>query len=172
MIKLISENKLLLDTLKIYFSEIISPNIIKNNYEIIKIDTENQFITLKFKEKKIILPSPIEISSLRNEINKILLGYVIKLNNLSFYPYQRAIEKNDNKIFLTDIQNIIFSNLINDNKGIDKKFLYQEIWKNDKEIFINKLDTHLTNLKNFLNNALKVKINFLTKNKKIQLLVD
>ena len=34
--------------------------------------------------------------------------------------------------------------------GIDKKILYSIIWPNEKVIQLNKLDTHLTNLKKFL----------------------
>ena len=36
------------------------------------------------------------------------------------------------------------------------------IWPNDKNFQINKLDTHLTNLKNLINEKLEYQINFKT----------
>ena len=41
-----------------------------------------------------------------------------------------------------------------------------------RDISINKLDTHLTNLKNLLNSSLNIHITFQSKNKKIELLID
>ena len=43
---------------------------------------------------------------------------------------------------------------------VDKDVLYRKIWKRDKLIQINKLDTHLTNLKNKLNDELNLNVNF------------
>ena len=40
--------------------------------------------------------------------------------------------------------------LLSSEEGMRKIDLIQIIWPNDKEIFYNKLDTHLTNLKNYL----------------------
>ena len=57
-------------------------------------------------------------------------------------------------------------------EGIDKDYLYNLIWKRDKSIYINKLDTHLTNLKKKLNQELNLKINFQSLNKKLRLLID
>ena len=55
---------------------------------------------------------------------------------------------------------------------MDKNFLYQSIWKRDKTISINKLDTHLTNLKNKLKLDLDLKINFQSQNKMLRLLIN
>ena len=56
--------------------------------------------------------------------------------------------------------------------GIDKENLYKFIWSQDKDISINKLDTHLTNLKNDLSNNLGVYINFQSKDKKLKLIIN
>ena len=44
--------------------------------------------------------------------------------------------------------------------GINKKDLYQLLWERDKDISINKLDTHLTNLKNLIFTNFNFLINF------------
>jgi len=45
-------------------------------------------------------------------------------------------------------------------KGIEKPTLYKKIWPNDKSYHINKLDTHLTNLKNELKESLNFDLIF------------
>ena len=52
--------------------------------------------------------------------------------------------------------------MLNQIEGISKLNLYKNIWPADKEIFMNKLDTHLTNLKNYLASDLNFSLNFTT----------
>ena len=56
--------------------------------------------------------------------------------------------------------------------GVNKESLYKKIWKRDKSIFINKLDTHLTNLKKKLKQELDIQINFQSQNKNLKLIID
>ena len=79
---------------------------------------------------------------------------------------------NKKKSFLSDIQNTIISNLVISNNGLNKDTLYGLIWSKDKEISINKLDTHLTNLKNQLKKELDLSINFQSQDKNLRLLID
>ena len=58
--------------------------------------------------------------------------------------------ENTKQIKLSDNNNIILSNLFENNEGISKETLYSYLWPTNKDYSINKLDTHLTNLKNFL----------------------
>ena len=51
--------------------------------------------------------------------------------------------------------------------GIEKVDLYKIIWPKDKEIILNKLDTHLTNLKNIVQDSFGIFPKIITKNKKI-----
>ena len=138
----------------------------------IKLENDEKNIILEFEKKKILIPLPIQISVLKNEINKVLSNFEIQLRNFNYYPFQNFIQTESKKVFLTNIQNLIFSNLINAKQGLDKNVLYETIWKQDKDISINKLDTHLTNLKNLLNSSLNIHITFQSKNKKIELLID
>jgi len=63
-------------------------------------------------------------------------------------------------------------NLIVNRDGVNKEHLYKFIWPDDKEISINKLDTHLTNLKNLIFDELKFKINFKSLDKTLKLIVN
>ena len=63
------------------------------------------------------------------------------------------------------------TNLLKSKDGIDKDTLYQSIWKKDKSIYINKLDTHLTNLKK-LKQELDIKVNFQSQKKNLRLLIN
>lgn len=172
MIKFISNNNLLVDTLNSYYLE-HSFVLVNNHYfQKIKLENDEKNIILEFEKKKILIPLPIQISVLKNEINKVLSNFEIQLRDFNYYPFQNFIQKESKKVFLTNIQNLIFSNLINAKQGLDKNVLYETIWKQDKDISINKLDTHLTNLKNLLNSSLNIHITFQSKNKKIELLID
>ena len=54
--------------------------------------------------------------------------------------------------------------------GLQKeKFI---IWKKDKDVSINKLDTHLTNLKNQLKDDLGLKAKFKSREKMLTLSID
>ena len=53
--------------------------------------------------------------------------------------------------------------------GVNKFSLYEKLWPEDKDIYMNKLDTHLTNLKNKIRQGLLKEIKFLTKNNNLYL---
>ena len=115
---------------------------------------------------------PLDINLLASEILKIIIDINIIFGNFKYFPYQRLVTNFKKKSLLSDIQNIIISNLLVSKEGMDKNFLYQSIWKRDKTISINKLDTHLTNLKNKLKLDLDLKINFQSLNKMLRLLIN
>ena len=75
--------------------------------------------------------------------------------------------------FLSDIQNeIMIHLLLNLSNGIDKIELIQNIWPNDKDVFFNKLDTHLTNLKNYLKSESDFDLKFTSKSGLIKLVFN
>jgi len=53
--------------------------------------------------------------------------------------------------------------------GVNKFSLYEKLWPEDKDLYMNKLDTHLTNLKNKIRKGLHKEIKFLTKNSNLYL---
>ena len=75
--------------------------------------------------------------------------------------------------FLKDIHNIIFKNIFfNELPGIERIELYKKVWPLDKDIQINKLDTHLTNLKHHLFRDLDCDFKFITNAGKVMLITD
>ena len=62
--------------------------------------------------------------------------------------------------------------LLNSSDGIKKIDLIKIIWPNDKDIFFNKLDTHLTNLKNYLKSESDFDLKFTSKSGLIKLIFN
>lgn len=173
MLKFTSKNYLLLNTLNDYFKKMALVKIDNSiNRNEIFLDSDDRILTIHFKQKKKSLPLPLEIGEIIKEINLIISDINIIFKQFKYYPFRRIILNEDKKIFLTEIQNLIFSHLISADKGLEKEYLYDLIWREDKNISINKLDTHLTNLKNHLNDELGIKINFQSQNKILRLLID
>jgi len=119
-----------------------------------------------------ILQLPLDVNHFFNYILKLISHVKLSLNEYEYFPYRRILSGKNSKSFLSDIQNTIISNLISSSKGINKDLLYSLIWRKDKEVSINKLDTHLTNLKNQLKKDLNMRINFHSHEKILKLVID
>jgi len=113
--------------------------------------------------KKFKTSTPVEFSKLSKTIEKICQEYQHKINNLLYIPFKQQIIFQQNKINLNDIHNLIFINLIIFKKGVCKNLLYKVLWHKDKEINMNKLDTHLTNLKSLIKEKLDVNMPIVSK---------
>mgnify|MGYP001258763800 CR=1 FL=1 len=174
MIKLVCNNQLLYKTISNYLLQkniLLSPT--NNNYQIvINIEDNEKDINVDINGYKTGISLPIDINYLNSEILKKIIDINFPLGDYKYFPYKRVICYQNKKSLLSDIQNLIISNLVNYQDGIDKDYLYNLIWKRDKSIYINKLDTHLTNLKKKLNQELNLKVNFQSHNKKLQLLIN
>ena len=174
MIKIDCNNKLLLNTVKSYLLQkdyIFSTNNEKHQI-LIKIINTDKIIILEINGDKIELTLPVDINTLITQILKKILDINFLLGDCKYFPYQRIISNSKRKSLLSDIQNIIITNLMFTDVGVNKESLYKKIWKRDKSIFINKLDTHLTNLKKKLKQELDIQINFQSQNKNLKLIID
>ena len=174
MIKLDCNNKLILNTVTSYLLQknyILSTNDHKHHV-LIKITNNDKIMCLEINGGKIDLTLPVDINILFSQILKKILDTNFLLGDNQYFPYQRVIRNSKSKSLLSDIQNIIITNLLLTDVGINKDSLYKKIWKKDKSIFINKLDTHLTNLKKKLKEELDIKINFQSQNKTLKLVID
>lgn len=121
-------------------------------------------ICSKYSEKKII-NTPFDFHQFSKEIEKIANCFYLDFNNANYYPYLNKIIYNEKILLLNDIHNKILINLIYfDKEGLNKLDLYKFLWEKDKNISINKLDTHLTNLKNLINNNLAINLKFKSTN--------
>lgn len=138
----------------------------------LKIEIKDNNLSLECNGKKENLSIPIDVNYFFAQILRTISDIKISNNQYDYFPYQRILIRNSDKSLLTDIQNTIFSNLIISKSGINKDKLYGLIWKKDKDISINKLDTHLTNLKNQLKKDLGINANFQSQDKTLRLLIN
>ena len=128
----------------------INLNLEKNNLFLFG----NHFEKIQFK-------IPTRINNIHQAFENISYLYCIEYKKMKYFPYLNKITYGNHHFFLNEIHNKIFANIIFDlEAGINKKDLYQFIWERDKEISINKLDTHLTNLKNLIFKNFNFLINF------------
>ncbi len=118
------------------------------------------------------LSIPVDLNFLSSEILKSIADINLKIRSYNYFPYQRLVKNSKKRTLLSDIQNTILNNILLSKEGVDKDLLYKRIWKRDKSIQINKLDTHLTNLKNKLNDDLDLNVSFHSHEKKLRLLID
>lgn len=146
----------------------------RNNYlSQLIIKKKNKSIFLEINEKKTVLELPTSHEVFFNCIKKLLNNIKIRMKEFDYYPYQQTIIMNHKKIYLKNIHNQILLKLVlHIEKGINKELLYQYIWPNEKVISINKLDSHLTNLKNLLLSEIGFLLNFNSNNKNIKLIMN
>ncbi len=174
MIKLICDDQLLYETLAAYLSQknpiLLSSN--KNYQTVLQIKSYEKYVKIEINNYIAEISKPIDINFLNSQILKKIIDINFPLGRHNYFPYQRVISSQNEKVYLSDIQNLIISNLIINQQGIDKNNLYNLIWKKDKSIHINKLDTHLTNLKKKLDQELNLKIYFQSQNKILRLLIN
>ncbi len=174
MIKITCNDKLLLSAINkiLVQKNLINDIKLDNYYADIKIYIKDNNLYLDCNGTKKNLSLPIDINFFFGQVLKIISDIKISKDEYDYFPYQRVLLKNSRRSLLSDIQNIIFSNLIISKKGINKDKLYSLIWKKDKDISINKLDTHLTNLKNQLKKDLGINAIFQSQDKNLKLMIN
>ena len=174
MIKLVCDNPLIFKTISNHLSHknfLLSSNT-ESHQVVIKIYEKERSIILDIDGDKVELSLPTNINSLTSYTLKKLIDLNFSIDCYKYYPFQRLIINKNKKSFLSDIQNIIMTNLLTSKDGIDKEILYKSIWKKDKSVYINKLDTHLTNLKKKLKQDLEINVNFQSQKKNLRLLIN
>ena len=174
MIKLNCNNYLVKQTLTNYLeNKSISLASESDSYfTSIKIRETEKSISLIISGYKKEFSIPVDLNFVSSEILKSIADINLKISGYNYYPYQRLIKNSKKRSLLSDIQSIILNNIFLSKEGVDKELLYKRVWKRDKSIQINKLDTHLTNLKNKLNDELDLNVNFHSYEKKLRLLID
>lgn len=144
----------------------------KNNEIIINLKHYEKKLVTIFNNKTLTFSLPMNINFFLGKIMEELFSYKILFNHIEYFPYQRTIFFNQKKTYLTDIQNKIVNFLFKNENGIDKYELYSLIWNKDVEVSMNKLDTHLTNLKNQINSELNLNFTFQSNNKILKLIIN
>lgn len=141
-------------------------------YPRIKIEDQNEKLIIVINDLNKIYIKPLELNFIFSDLMREILKISYKINKFFYFPFQRKVKNEKLKTYLSDIQNKILLNLLTNQNGINKDELYQIIWSQDKTISINKLDTHLTNLKSLLIDELNLKINFRSEDKKLKLIIN
>ena len=141
-------------------------------YPRIKIEDKNEKLIIVINDLNKVYIKPLELNFIFSDLMREIIKISFKINKFFYFPFQRKVKNEKLKTYLSDIQNKILLNLLTNQNGINKDKLYQIIWSQDKTISINKLDTHLTNLKSLLIDELNLKINFRSENKKLKLIIN
>lgn len=145
----------------------------KNYFVKILFSQHNQNIILDINKAQKVFKAPLSFKSLINYLFDELFLIQIDVKDFTYYPYKQALKFQNKNIQLKQIHYQIINNLIlNLNTGLEKDELYKKIWPNDKSLSINKLDTHLTNLKSLINNDLGSEVDFQTKNRVLKLIIN
>ena len=133
----------------------------------------NEKIEINFIDQKISINFPVHISDLFKKVLDLIASHKIKFGNLNYSPINQCLSIQNNEIKLGFTHSIIITTILeNINRPIEKSFIYRKIWPGDNEISINKLDTHLTNLKNLLMDKLSYELKFVSNKGQIKFLIN
>ena len=175
MYKIKCEDKFLLRQISDSLNYFEIPIIITGTkcYGQILIESYNNKIELSFQNFKRSFSLPCRVIELVNEIKKIILDHHVKFDSLLYYPLKQMLSSNISSIKLRYIHNIIIEEILkNSDYQMSKEYLYKCIWPNDHEVQLNKLDTHLTNLKNTLRDSLNYNLIFKSVSGNIKFLIN
>jgi len=139
----------------------------------VKIIQKNNFLELKKNTHSLKIETPTTINHLIKKISQSFIDFNLDIKGAKFYPLKRSLVYKNKEAYLGDIHFSIFSQLmLNRNEGLDKIKLYKDIWPWDKDLQLNKLDTHLTNLKNHLKEKINIDFLFFSRSGLIYIGVD
>lgn len=145
----------------------------KKHFFKLEINKNYKNIEIKGPSKSVFIKTPALINYIVKNILYLFNEYKIDINGAHFYPLKQSLIYNKKEAHLGNIHFKILSQLLLDKEnGTNKIELYQNIWPLDKDFQINKLDTHLTNLKNHLKYKINLNFKFLTRSGLIYISID
>lgn len=150
----------------------LTKNKTKNIFKKIYIENSAENINISMDTKKINYKKPIIYKSIHSGLFSFLSNTFYKFENFTYYPLLQKIENQNIDIKLTYTHSIILNNLLLNKDGTEKLELYNLLWPNDKNIHLNKLDTHLTNLKNLFEKEFDYIFNYSSKQSLLRLSID
>ena len=163
LIRIIFVEKFKLIEIKKYLNENIPTIFLLNERDFLK---KNKLSLLEFHVSLFI---PIEILSFREILNILITKYnffkksKIIVNGYEIDSNQRIIIKNGIKTKLTEKElELILA--LNKNKGLDKSFLINTVWKRSSDLDSHAFETHLHRLRKKINKFFKDKEFIIEKN--------
>ena len=146
LVRIIFVEKLLLTEVKNFFLEDMPTIFLLKNKDFLK---KNKLILLDFH---VSLFLPIEVLSFREILNILTTKYnffkksKIVINDYEIDSNQRVITKNSIKVKLTE-KELELILVLNQNNGLKKSFLLQNIWKRSSDLESHAFETHLHRLR-------------------------
>ena len=163
LVKIIFVDKLQLIDIKKYFFENVPTIFLLSNRDFL---IKNRLHLLEFH---VLLFTPIEILSFREILNILLTKYSffkkskIVINGYEIDSNQRVIKKNGIKTKLTE-KELELILMLNNNNGLEKSFLLNNIWKRSSDLESHAFETHLHRLRKKIYKFFKDKKFILEKN--------
>ena len=163
LIRIIFVEKLKLIEAKKYFNENVPTIFLLNNRDFL---SKNKLTLLEFHVSLFV---PIEILSFREILNILVTKYnffkksKIIINGYEIDSNQRIIIKNGIKTKLTE-KELELILILNKNKGLDKSFLINNVWKRSPDLESHAFETHLHRLRKKINKFFKDKEFIIEKN--------
>ena len=156
IIRIVFVEKLQLIHIKKFFNENIPTIFLLNNRDFL---LKNKLSLLEFH---VSLFTPIEILSFREILNILITKYnffkksKIIINGYEIDSNQRIITKNSIKTKLTEKELELILTL-NQNNGLEKSFLINNVWKRSSNLESHAFETHLHRLRKKINKFFKDK---------------
>ena len=151
-------------------SNLFTNNQNKKNYGTIDFTFDQSSLVLNLEKEYIKMKLPMSFYNLFSAMIELTSTYAVNFGGFKYLPIKQIMILDDQKLKLNNLHNLIMNQLFLYRDGVNKVELYKHLWPNDKEVYINKLDTHLTNLKNYLGENLK--FNFVSNKGILRLVVD
>ena len=152
--------------------KLFTSDISKKIFGQIIVEKGDDAISVLFHQKNINLKFRIIANDIFNEFINLISDYYVSIGNICYYPLKGKVSYKKKTIQLNFIHDQIIYFLVINSFEIDKNNLYELIWRNDYEVSMNKLDTHITNLKNILKKDLNFNLLVKTECGKVYLVIQ
>ena len=145
----------------------------KINYGLIIIDLSDNKLSIDFNNPKEVIALPSSSDSILNKFIQLLSDHKINFDSLLYSPTKQLLQFEKSTLKLRNTHNLIIQEaLLTKETGILKEDLYKIIWPQDVNIQINKLDTHLTNLKTVLQDHFNYELKFSSNSGLLKFLIN
>ena len=111
-------------------------------------ENKTDVLHILYNKKELNFKLPVKVDEIVSKLLFYQSQKEFKLGPLLFNPSKQLLISKNLQITLRHSHNKMLSEImINKENGVTKLTLYEKLWPNDVDIQMNKLDTHLTNLK-------------------------
>ena len=111
-------------------------------------ENKTDVLHILYNKKELNFKLPVKVDEIVSKLLFYQSQKEFKLGPILFNPSKQLLISKDLQINLRHSHNKMLSEImINKEYGVTKLTLYEKLWPNDVDMQMNKLDTHLTNLK-------------------------